>query len=421
MGDVERDDSRMATERARPSRLTAVMREGSRVKPLELFFDLVFVLAITQCTTLIVEQASWEGLGESVLILALLWWAWVGYAWLTSVVDPEEGAVRLAIFAAMAALLLVALSLPDAFGEGALEFALAYGAVRAGHIALFLLASRDDAALRHSVSGFAAGTTVACTLLVVGSFLDTGWQAAVWALALALDMAEPYFAAAGGWRLVPEHFAERHGLIMIVALGESIVALGVGADVGLSLGVAAAAVLGIALVCELWWIYFDIVAIANVRRLVRAAQGRVRNELARDVYSYLHFPLVAGIVITAFGLHETLAHVDDPLQAVSAFALAGGVGIYLLGHVAVRLRGAGTLSRRRLMLALVMFALIPLALEVPSLATLAIVVGLLCALIVYETLSYGEGRGRVRYAFEHGIEDVDLAPAAPAGSGEQVS
>jgi low temperature requirement protein LtrA len=249
----------MTTEGARSTRLTAVMREGERVKPLELFFDLVFVLAITQCTALMVEQASWEGLGEGVLILALLWWAWVGYSWLTSVVDPEEGAVRIALFAAMAAVLLVSLSLPEAFGGRALEFALAYCAVRAGHILLFVLASREDRALRHAVSGLAVGTGAGCALLVVGSFLDPGWQAALWMLALALDMGEPYVYPAGAWRLAPGHFAERHGLIMIVALGESIVALGVGAEVAFGIGVAAAAVLGIALVCELWWIYFDIV------------------------------------------------------------------------------------------------------------------------------------------------------------------
>jgi low temperature requirement protein LtrA len=396
----------MTTEGARSTRLTAVMREGERVKPLELFFDLVFVLAVTQCTALMVEQASWEGLGQGALILALLWWAWVGYSWLTSVVDPEEGTVRIALFGAMAAVLLASLSLPEAFGDGALEFALAYCAVRAGHIALFVLASRDDPALRHAVSGFAVGTAAGCGLLIAGSFLDTGGQVALWTLALALDMGEPYLAPAGGWRLAPAHFAERHGLIMIVALGESIVALGVAAEVGLSFGVAAAAVLGIALVCELWWIYFDIVAIANVRRLVRAPDGPERNELARDVYSYLHFPLVAGIVITAFGLHDTLAHVEDPLTTLAAFALLGGVAIYLLGHVAVRLRGAGTLSRRRLLVALALFALIPLAVEIPSLATLAIVTALLSALIVYETISYGEGRGRVRRAFDRGLDDV---------------
>jgi low temperature requirement protein LtrA len=378
------------------------MREGERVKPLELFFDLVLVLAITQCTALMVDNASWEGIGEAMLVLALLWWAWTGYAWLTSVVDPEEGAVRIAIFAAMAALLLVALTVPEAFGERALEFALAYGAVRAGHIALFVLGSRDDPSLRQSVLGLGVSTAVGIEILVIGSFFDPGGQAAVWGLALALDMAGPYFFGSEGWKLVPGHFAERHWLIVIVALGESIVALGVGADVGFTLGVAAAAVLGIALVSELWWLYFDVVAIANVGRLVRAPEGRVRNEFARDAYSYLHFPLVAGIVIAAFGLHETLAHVDEPLDAVPAFGLLGGVAVYLLAHVAIRLRGVRTVNWRRLGLALLLLAILPLGSELSSLSLLAIVAALLCLLIVYETIGYGEGRARVRYEFDHG-------------------
>jgi low temperature requirement protein LtrA len=380
------------------------MREVERVKPLELFFDLVFVLAITQCTTLMVDHPTWEGIAQGMLVLALLWWAWTAYAWLTSVVDPEEGSVRLALFAAMAALLIAALTVPHAFTDRALEFALAYGAVRAGHIALFVLASREDRQLRQSVSGLAAGTAAGVGLLIVGSFFDGTGQAVMWTLALALDMAEPYFFGSEGWKLVPGHFAERHGLIIIVALGESIVALGVGADVGLTVAVAAAAVLGIALVCELWWIYFDIVAIANVRRLVRAPVGREQNELARDVYSYLHFPLVAGIVLSAFGLHEALAHAEDPLKDVPAFALLGGVGIYLLGHVVVRLRGVHTLSRRRLVMALVLFALIPVAMEVSALTTLGIVAALLAALIAYETRSYGEGRTRVRREFDAGVD-----------------
>ena len=389
----------MATD-TRASRLSAVMREGERVKPLELFFDLVFVLAVTQCTALMVEHPTWEGLAQGVLVLALLWWSWTGYAWLTSVVDPEEGTVRIAIFAAMAALLIVALSVPEAFDEHALQFALAYGVVRAGHIALFVLASRDDAALRHSVWTLAGSTAVGVALLVGGSFLGTGGQGAFWTLALALDMAGPYFFGAEGWKLVPGHFAERHWLVIIVALGESIVALGVGADVGLTASVVAAAVLGIALVCELWWIYFDVVAIVGARRLARAAEGRERNELARDAYSYMHFLLVAGIVIAAFGLHETLAHVEDPLEVVPAFALLGGVALYLLGHVAIRLRHASGLNRQRLLLAVVFFALLPAAVELPSLAILAIITGILCVLIVYETISYGEGRTRVRHAFE---------------------
>jgi low temperature requirement protein LtrA len=383
-------------------RLSAVMREGERVTPLELFFDLVFVLALTQCTTLMIENPTWEGLAQGVVVLALLWWTWTGYAWLTSVVDPEEGAVRLVLLASMAALLIAALTVPEAFGERALEFALAYGVVRAAHIALFVLASRDDPMLRRSVAGLATSTGAGVGLLLGGALLGGAWQAVLWALALVVDMGAPYFFRTEGWQLAPGHFAERHGLVIIVALGESIVALGVGADLGLTLGVAATAVLGIVLVFELWWIYFDVVAIANVRRLVRAPAGREQNELARDVYSYFHFPLVAGIVLGALGLHEVLEHAYDPLKAVPAFALLGGVAIYLLGHVAVRLRGAHTLNRQRLALALVLFALLPAAVEVPALATLAGVATLLCAMIAYETHSYGEERGRFRreYAVE---------------------
>lgn len=383
-------------------RLDTVMREGERVTPLELFFDLIFVVALTQCTTLMIDNPSWEGVAQGIVVLALLWWAWAAYAWLTSTVDPEEGAVRLALLAAMAALLLAALSVPSAFGDGALAFALAYGMVRFAHVALFVLVSRDDPTLRRSVARFAASSGVGLALLVCGALLGDPWQAALWGLALVLDMGAPQLRSAEGWRLVPAHFAERHGLVIIIALGESIVALGVGADVGLSLAVATAAVLGIALVFELWWTYFDLVAIANVRRLVRAPAGRERNQLARDVYTYLHFPLLAGIVLAALGLHEVLAHPEDSLDAVPAFALLGGVAIYLLGHVAVRLRGAHTLNRQRLALAIALLLLIPAALDVPALGSLGAVALLLAALLAYETRLYGERRGRVRreYAAE---------------------
>src|SRR5215218_5279681 len=381
----------------RAPRLAAVLREGERVTPLELFFDLVFVLAITQCTALMAATPTWSGLAQGVLVLGVLWWSWTGYAWLTSVVDPEEGAVRIAIFAAMAAFLIVAICVPEAFDSLALEFALAYGAVRAAHIALFVLASRDDAALRKSVLGLAASTAIGVGLLVGASFLDGLGQGALWVVALALDMAGPYFFGSEGWRLEPGHFAERHGLIIIIALGESIVALGVGAEAQLGVGIAAAAVLGIALAAALWWIYFDVVALVSRVRLARAAEGRERNEMARDSYSYLHFPMVAGIVLVALGLKKTLGHVDDPLETVPAFALLGGIASYLLGHVAFRLRNVRTLNRQRLVLALLMFALLPVAVDVSALASLALVTTLLWLMITYETISYGEARDRVRH------------------------
>src|SRR4051794_20425367 len=166
--------------------MRATLREEERVTPLELFFDLVFVLAITQCTALMSRQPTWEGLAKGLLILGLLWWSWVGYAWLTSVVDPEEGAVRFAIFGAMAGLLVVALCVPQVFGHLGTLFAVAYGAVRAGQIVLFFVASRDDPDLRRSVTGLAVGTAIGVGLLIGGSFLDGLARAVVWSVALGL-------------------------------------------------------------------------------------------------------------------------------------------------------------------------------------------------------------------------------------------
>jgi low temperature requirement protein LtrA len=386
--------------RAGARRISAELREGEVVKPLELFFDLVFVLGFTQCTALMEAQPTWEGIGRGMLVLAMLWWAWVGYAWLTSVIEPEEGAVRIVMFAAMAGLIVVALCVPEAFGDRALLFAVAYGVVRAAHIALFLIASRDDAALRRSVVGLAVSSAVGVGLLIGASFLSGGAQEGLWALAILLDWGGPAVFGAQGWRLVPGHFAERHGLVIILALGESIVALGVGAQVDLTAGVITAAVLGVGLAAGLWWTYFDVVALVTARRLALAPEGRVRNNLARDSYSYLHFPMVAGIVLTAFGIEETLSHVDETLHAVPAFALLGGVALYLLAHVILRLRNARTLNRQRLALATGLFALIPVATVVPAIAALAGVDVLLWAMIAYETANYDERRYRLRHGLD---------------------
>ena len=383
--------------RSRPTRLGATFREGERVMPLELFFDLVFVLAITQCTTLMSHEPTWTGIGRGMLILALLWWSWVGYAWLTSVLDPEEGGVRLVLFAAMAGFLIAAICEPRAFDGLALEFALAYAAVRFAQITLLLIASRDDPGFHRATLGLGLGTAVGVGLLILGAFLDPGLRAAVWALALVLDMGEPYVFGSEGWHLVPGHFAERHGLIVIIALGESIVAIGVGAGAEMTWGIAAAAALGIAIAAALWWMYFDVVALVSARRLADAPEGKVQNELARDSYSYLHFPMVAGIVLAALGLKKTLGGVDDALELVPAFALLAGVALYLLGLVAFRLRHVRTINWRRFALAVVLVALLPAATHLPALAILAIVAVLLWVVIAIETRGYGEGRAEIRH------------------------
>jgi low temperature requirement protein LtrA len=393
-----RDDPEVAaTAPPRSHRLSAVLREEARVTPLELFFDLVFVLALTQCTALMSHDPTWQGVAQGMLVLGVMWWSWVGYAWLTSVVDPEEGSVRLAMFAAMAAFLVVALCVPGAFGSEALLLACAYFMVRFAQIGLFMIASRDDPGLRHSVVGLAISTGVGTGLLLLASALDGFAQGAVWALALALDMGGPLLIDSSGWRLVPGHFAERHGLIVIIALGESIVAIGVGAEAGVDAGVVVAAALGVVVAGALWWLYFDIVALVAERRLSNAPEGRVRNEIARDSFSYLHFPMVAGIVLLALGLKKTLAHVEDPLKVVPAFAMLGGTAIYLLAHVAFRWRNVHRFSVQRLAVAVLLVALVPAAVELPALATLAIMSAILVALIIYEARRFAELRDRLRH------------------------
>ena len=369
------------------------------MSPLELFFDLVFVLALTQCTALMADVPTVEGVAQALLVLSALWWSWVGFAWLTSIVDPEAAVVRLVVFLAMAGFMAAALCVPGAFGEMALAFALAYAVVRASHIVLFVLVSDDDAALRRSVLGLSTSTVIGTTLLVAAAATDDRTQALLWVAALVIDCGGPLVFGADGWKLHPEHFSERHGLIVIIALGESVVAIGAGVRPGeggrVDGAVLAAGAVATALVVALWWLYFDVVALAAARRLEQASGGE-RNRLARDSFSYLHLPMIAGIVLIALGLKKTLGDVGAPLAAVPAAALLGGSALYLLAHVAFRLRNVRTLSTHRLVVAVLLVALVPAAREVPALAAVTGVTALLIGLITYEMLRFAPQRARLR-------------------------
>ncbi len=183
---------------------------------------------------------------------------------------------------------------------------------------------------------------------------------------------------------------------MIIALGESIVAIGLGVTGELTVGQGVAAVVGIGLAAAQWWLYFDIVAIVAARRLARATVGREQNEMARDSYSYLHFPMVAGIILVALGMKKAIGHVDEPLELVPAFALLGGLAVYLLAHVAFRYRHIHSINRQRAVLALALLAFLPVAVEISALATVIVVTTAVWLLIGYETRRYGESRARVR-------------------------
>ena len=398
--------------------------EDARVAPIELFFDLVFVFSLTQVTALMGADLSGRGILRGLLVLALLWWAWVGYAWLANVVQADEGLGRASMFAAMAAMFVVAVTVPEAFEDldggldGPVVIAFAYLAVRLLHLAMFVLLSGDDPGLRRQVWRFSPSVFGSTTVLLIASQLEGTAQTFAWLAALIVDYLGTILAGASGWRLrSASHFAERHGLILIVALGESIVAIGVGvARIPISWPIIVGAVLGLSLAACLWWAYFDVVSIAAERAL-RRASGEVAARLARDAYSYLHLPMVAGIVLTALGMeqvleyvgHETLHGLSDPLALLPLGALYGGVVCFLTAHVAFKYRTWRRLSVRRLVVSAVVVALIPLAAQLPALAALGLLVAVMVAMIVSEVVRYAEDRERVRHEMGEGHEEVGIS------------
>jgi low temperature requirement protein LtrA len=367
-----------------------------RVTPLELFFDLVFVFAITQVTGFVAANETGEGLLRGGLLLAALWWAWAAYAWLTNTLDPEEGAVRLAVFASSGAMLIVALATPAAFGAEALVFGGAYFVVRLLHIVLYAIAGRNDPELRAAVLRFAPGAIAGPSLLVIASAFDGPAELGLWVAALAIDYGSALVGRGRGWRISPAHFVERHGLIIIIALGESIVSIGVGAA-GLPLAPnrIAAALLGMVVAAALWWSYFDWVIYVSQARLTDA-NGPARAALARDLFSYIHMPMVLGIVLFAFGLKLTLGHVDEALGIVPAIGLNGGLALYMASHVALRLRTGGGWGHGRPTATVALLILIPVATVVPALVALALAATACSALIVYEALRYRYARSWIR-------------------------
>jgi low temperature requirement protein LtrA len=369
---------------------------AQRVTPLELFFDLVFVFALTQVTGFLSDHLTWIGMLQGAALLAALWTGWEGYSWLTNAVPAEEVIpARLLIFCSMAAMFVASLAVPGAFGRYGVIFGVAYFVMQLLQVILYALATGREQE-RRAVFRLAPGFLGAPSLLVVAGFFDGLAQGALWAVALAVGYGVAYVRGVSGFRIHPGHLAERHGLVVIIALGESIVAVGVGASgVALGAGVIAAAALGIELAAALWWAYFDLVMLTAEQRLLEA-RGEERARLALDSYGFLHLPMVGGIIFAALGVEETLAHVGDPLGTIPVAALCGGVALYLLGHNAFRLREEGSVSVPRLVVAVVCLALIPVAVSVPSLITLAVLTALLCGLAGYETATSREFRRGLR-------------------------
>jgi low temperature requirement protein LtrA len=378
-----------------------------RVTPLELFFDLVVVFAITQVTELMSNDLTWRGVGHGMLVLAAIWWLWTGYAWLTNSLEPEQGIVRAGMFAAMTAMFLVALAVPRAFGDEGALFAVAYLVVRLINLALYGISARRDRHMSRALMRFATREAVAPFLILAAAFVDGPWREALWAIALVVVYSDVVFGRGRESNISPSHFAERYGLIVIIALGESVISLGVGAaHAPLTAGIVSAAILGILVIAALWWAYFDVLAIL-AQRTLSGTNGATQAQLARDLYRYLHLPMIAGIVLFALGLKGTIEQVDEPLSVVPAVALCGGLSLYFLTHVVHRVRlvhfirhstseRPGYVGPGRLAAGVAMLALIPPVLELPALASVGLAAAVCCGLIAWDLVHYREHRVEVR-------------------------
>ena len=371
------------------------VEQEHRVTPRELFFDLVFVFAFTQVTTLLAHDPTFVGIGRSLLVLGALWWPWTAYAWLTNTVDPEEGFIGAALLVALIAMFLAALAVPSVFGDEGVLFGGAFLVVVAMHLALYAMAGRGNPDLLAAVLRLAPWTLLGATLILVAGFADAvrTW---LWVAALICTYVGAGLSGTTGWRVFPSHLAERYGLVLIIALGEAFVAIGIGVT-AIGLGEVAAAILGLLVATSFWLAYFDFFSIRG-ERMLADVRGPDRVALARDLYAYAHLGLIAGIVLFAFAMKTIVGHVGGELNWVAAVALCGGSAVYLLTFSAVRTRVERrlALSRGRFVAAVVLLLVLPLATVVPALAALALVTAVWVALHAYELVWWREARAESR-------------------------
>src|SRR4051812_38117238 len=388
------DDKVAILRRVEAASAPASAPNERRTTPIELLWDLVFVFAITQVTALLTHDLTWRGFGHAMLVIALVWWAWSAFVWAANAADPDSAALRAILLAGMLLIFVAGLAIPYAFSDHAALFAVTYAAVRLLHLALYAQSSRQGNASWAAISGFAVTVLVGMALLIAGSLLDTTWQAVLWTAAAAIDYAGPAWLTRERLRglqyVAVSHFAERYGLFVIICLGESIVAIGVAASGRpLDAALVGAIALGLLVTIALWWIYFD--------RFSATAEEHLRDHddpvlAAADAYSYLHLPLVAGIIVFAVGAKLLIHDSGEPLDDAARLALCGGVALYLVAHAAFQLRIARELEWAKLGTACALLAVYALSGDVAGWGVAAVVAGLLAALCALE-LRYAASDG----------------------------
>lgn len=376
--------------------------EEQRATTLELFYDLVFVFAITQVSHLLLDDVSWEGAGQAALVLLVVWWAWNYTTWVTNELDPDSPVVRLLLIAIMLASLLMAVAIPEAFGERALLFAGSYVAIQVGrHVFLAFASARKGTVERERAERILTWFVAAGVLWIAGALADGSARTALWLLALLIDYSAPLFLfrvpgrprlTHSTWTVETSHFAERFQLFIIIALGETIVITGATtAELELDAARLTAFALAFLATAALWWLYFDYVAGIAQRRLELAPD---RTRLARDGYTYLHVLMVAGVIVSAVGDELVIAHPTDVLPTAELAVLVAGPALYLFAHVLFRLRMAGSVSWKRLGGALACLAVAGVGAFAPGLVASALLVLVLVAVLGAERLAAVRRRAR---------------------------
>ena len=351
--------------------------EATRVSTLELFFDLVFVFTITQLTTVLYREPTLLGLLQVSLMLGVIWWMYGGYAWLTNAVAPDRAERQLVLLGGMAAFLILALAIPRAFSGSGLAFGLAYLAVVAVHAALFTRASSESVV--RAILRLAPFNLATALLVLLAGAIGGAAEYVLWALAFALEWVTPRLAGNSGFEIAPAHFVERHELVVLIAIGESVVAVGSGIlGVPVDAPLAGVAVLGLLLNACLWWAYFGGDDGRAEQALATAPRER-RPTLALNAFGYWHLLLLFGIIAVAAGLRAATGHAFAHLAVARALALAGGVALFLLGDVLFRRELAIGPGRWRAAVAALALATIPLGVAVAAVAQLAALVALLVA------------------------------------------
>src|SRR3954451_8876826 len=386
------------------SRYARVLTAGEEqhATALELFYDLVFVFAITQVSHLLLDDLTWRGAGRAALVLLVVWWSWNYTTWVTNELDPDSIAVRMLLIGLMLMSFLMAVALPEAFGDRGLLFAGAYVAIQVGrHTFLTFAAAGPGTVERDRASRILIWFLAAGLLWIAGGIAEGPARTILWLLALAIDYAGPVCTfwvpglgriAPSAWDLEVSHFAERFQLFVILALGESIVVTGVTAS-GEHLDAARIAAFALAFLgtAAMWWVYFNAAASVAARRLELAAN---RTVMARDGYTYLHVVMVAGVIVAAVGDELVIAHPTDVLPTAEVLAVIAGPAIYLFAQVLFRLRMAGTLSRKRLAGGLACLAAGALGAVAPALGLALALVAILVAVIAAEDITGARRRAR---------------------------